>query len=63
MTSPTMPHVRPRWKLIAKAQRHKAHMNLRRAVSAERDLSDLRRQHEAIPRVIRIVCRMLRGRG
>lgn len=37
--------------------------NLNRAVSAERELAELRRQHEAIPRIIRIVCRMLRGKG
>ena len=54
--------IRPHYKRQTLEEHFNAHMLLRRAVSAERQLTELRRQHEAIPRVIRLICRMVRGK-
>ena len=59
MTALIQPYPRPSWKARALSEHAKAHMALRRAATAEAELA-------AIPKAVRvlcrIVCRMVRGR-
>lgn len=59
MNASTSAYRTPSGRCSYKAMAAAAHTRLR---IREHELAELRRQHEAIPRVIRIVCRMLRGK-
>ena len=52
--------IRPHWKRIASVYKARAHMNLRRAVSAEQELA-------SVPKSVRVLCRivgrLVRGRA
>lgn len=60
MNASTAPYRTESGRCSYKRMAAEAHTKLR---IREKELAELRRQHEAIPRVIRIVCRLLRGKG